>query len=154
MQKTISSSFTFIYKIILPSIALGLIGAATIALFINNDSFKWPSAIILLLVYFFVALPCFRIKHVTIDGEELVISNYLKSIRVHVSNIEKVSESIFINIHPIWIHFIKRTEFGKKIRFMPPTQLIPFRSHPIVRELIKLAENNSYQNSQNCINNQ
>lgn len=70
------------------------------------------------------------------DGEYLYVSNYLREIKVLRSEICKVTENVFVNIHPVWIHFRRTTDFGDYIMFMPRARLFAFfSSHPIVAEL-------------------
>lgn len=84
----------------------------------------------------FIYWGCIRLKSVSIDEEFLYISNYFTEIKVHRSEISKVTENVFINTNPVWIHFKHDTEFGEYIMFMPKTRYFSFfSSHPVVKEL-------------------
>ena len=81
-----------------------------------------------------------RLKVVQMDERKLYISNYFREIEVDRSNIQEVTENIFLNIHPVWVHFKTPTEFGNKIMFMPTVRIFSlFSSHPIVKELKQFA---------------
>ena len=140
MDKTISSEMTLIYKFIFPTVWIGGFGFGTIAMLQGNDPDKWLFLIGLIIGTFFIGSFCFPLKSVKIEGPDLVISNYRCTIRVPIKNIRDVTESVIINIHPVWIHFIARTEFGSKIMFMPTVRMFAlFSSHPVVAELKALA---------------
>jgi len=56
-----------------------------------------------------------------------------------VSQIERVSEVRWINIHPVTIHLRQPSEFGDKITFMPTVRFFGWSSHPVVEELLHTA---------------
>lgn len=45
-----------------------------------------------------------------------------------------VTENLWIDIHPVTVHFRTPTEFGRTITFMP-RMLVLWMSHPVVQEL-------------------
>ena len=98
-------------------------------------------AIILLIGFLIFYWFGFPLKFVEIDEHYLYVSNYRKTIRVPFSEIEEVSESPFINIHPVWVKFKTPTEFGSKIMFMPYFDFgsLFMMPHPVVVQLKKLA---------------
>ncbi len=137
-KKIISSGLTFFYKYILPLLLTGTMGFLTVYFLLNAPE-KCVFTLSFLLIgngYFFIyQLP---LKRIEIRDNDLIISNYLKSISVPVSEIEKITENASVNIHPVWIHLKHKTVFGKKIMFMPRSFHL-FGSHPIVKELYELA---------------
>jgi hypothetical protein len=76
-----------------------------------------------------------RLKRVRIDATHLYVSNYLEEISIPFSNIAKVTEDRWTNIHPITIHLKHATEFGDRITFMPPSRFFGWTTHPVVHEL-------------------
>jgi len=119
MKKTISSIFTFFYKFIFTTVWIGGFTIGTFRCFINNNESKWIFFSFWILGSLWLWWGAGRLKYVAIENDHLIISNYLKKISVPFSNIERVTQSSFINIYPIWIHFRKPTDFGKTIMFMP-----------------------------------
>jgi hypothetical protein len=82
----------------------------------------------------------FRLKRVRIDDEHLLISNYVREIRIPFRDLEEVTENRWWNHHPVTLHLRSESVFGTKIVFMPKMRLLGFwTSHPIVKELRQLA---------------
>ena len=141
MNKTISSEMTMIYKFIFPTLWIGGFGLGTIAMMHGDDPHKWIFLIALIVGTLFIGCLCFPLKSIKIEGSDLVISNYIRTIRVPTKLISNVTESVMINTHPVWIHFQKPTEFGSKVMFMPAVRMFAFfSSHPVVAELKTLAK--------------
>lgn len=70
------------------------------------------------------------------------ITNYFRSIKISIDEIEKVNESWFMNLHPIEIHFKNETEFGKRIIFIPYYRIESlFSTHETTTELKNLLGN-------------
>lgn len=54
--------------------------------------------------------------------------------------IEEVSENRWVNIRPVTISFLRDTDFGSRVVFMPRARWWLFwRPHPVVRELEEAA---------------
>jgi len=79
-----------------------------------------------------------RLKKVYIEDGELVISNYLKTIRVPLREMQEVKENRFISPRHAWIHLKNESPFGDKIMFMPPLRFLLLFAHPMVEELQKM----------------
>ncbi len=140
MSRTISSSMTVIYKFVFPTVWIGGFVAGTVAMFIADMPQKWHFLGALILGGSIIGWLCVPLKRVEIDGAELVVSNFFRTIRVPLLDISRVTENVLINIHPVWIYFSSPTEFGTKILFMPTSRWFAFfSSHPIVGELRSLA---------------
>ena len=84
---------------------------------------------------------CLRLMRVVMTDRELRISNYLREIVVPLSDVDQVSENRWVSIHPVTIQFVRRTDFGHRIVFMPTARPFAFfSSHPIVAELRSAVE--------------
>lgn len=59
------------------------------------------------------------LKNVFLEGDSLVISNFVKQIRVPFSEISHVDNPDYSNLRRIKIIFHQPTEFGKEIVFAP-----------------------------------
>ena len=135
-MKALSTSMTFFWKFIFPTLWLGGFGLGTIAI-ISTEGF---GGLHMLLGWFFgfafIYYLCFRAKRVYIDDNYLYLSNYRKQIQVPLENIQYVSENIMLSPRPIFIEFKNETEFGKKIMFIGYTEMFLFFSpHPAVKEI-------------------
>jgi hypothetical protein len=146
MQRTLSSAWTFIEKIVFPVVWIGGFGLGTGALYIGKGGAPPPpemKKVFLggwLLGSGFIYWFCVRLKRVRIDDEALYISNYLKEVRVPLRDIAEVSENRWVNIHPVTIEFRSDTEFGRSIMFMPQMRWsFGWSSHPVVAELREAA---------------
>lgn len=140
MKRTISSSLTVLYRFLFPLVWIGGFGLATIGLFSRGDPKKWGFLAALVVGALFLSRFCLPLKRVTIEGSDLLISNFLRTIRVPLSQVCGVRENALINIHPVYIRFQEPTEFGSRIVFMPEVRMFSlFGSHPIVAELMTLA---------------
>lgn len=147
--RTISSAMTVFMKIIFPAIWITGFGAGTLALWLcapgvgrqaPPPEMKYFFSAIWIagsgLVLFFST----PLKRVRVDNANLYISSYSREITVPLRQVRAVTENVWINTHPVTIHFHDSTEFGSKITFMPRHRFPGFlRSHPIAQELRRLA---------------
>jgi hypothetical protein len=61
-----------------------------------------------------------RLKQVALDGDDLLISNFLVEISVPLSAIEAISGPSATNPKRYTVTFAESTEFGRTFTFMPP----------------------------------
>jgi hypothetical protein len=152
MPRTISSAQTFLMKVIFPVLWIGGFSASTIMMFVAGEKIhdglphppplemKWSFLAILVVAAVFIYRSCIRLKRVEITDSTLHISNYLREIVVPMRDLDEVTENRWVNIHPVTLHFKRRTEFGHSVVFMPTARWFAFfSSHPIVAELRALA---------------
>jgi len=137
---------TVVYKFIFPAVWIGLFGFGTVAVLLGNQPEKRIFLAVLIIGTSVIGWLCFPLKRISIEGSDLIISNFRRECRVPLSNISDVTENVMINIHPVWIHFRRPTEFGQKIMFMPTARMFAFFStHPIVAELKRLSQGGMIQ---------
>ncbi len=78
---------------------------------------------------------------VSVDDDFLYVSNYSKEISIPLSNIEKVTEIVWIRGHPVTIHLKTASDFGSKIVFTPKSYGFRlFSANPLVAEINELAK--------------
>lgn len=123
----LSSNFTLMFKIFLPTLWLAFFGAAIMAfLFADISAFEHlpifviRSSLLLFLlggiVFFYFTF--FRLKRVEADKEFLYITNYFKTARYPFHNVEKIEE-VGILLFPIMKVYLKKGGvFGTKIPFI------------------------------------
>lgn len=141
-KQTISSSFTFFYKYIFPTVWISGFGAGTIFIGIGyfsggNDGFPFfPFLFAWIVVSGVLFWSGRRLKAVEMDADHLYISNFRKTIQVPRSAIAEVSQFVFMNPEMVTIRFKTTTEFGDRVSFLAHTRLFRMLSyHPIVAEL-------------------
>ena len=147
-MKTISSRATLYFKL-LPVLWSSGFGLGTILLWVGdfrgkNNELPPEGMKYIFTVAWAVGTTaswglCAGLKRVRIDGTRLYVSNYLEEISIPFSDVVKVTEDRWVNIHPVTIHLKNATEFGDRIKFMPKSRFFGWTSHPVVHELKNLA---------------
>lgn len=142
MTLRLSSRLTLVYKVFFPSAMT--VGAATMVRGAIGMTEQLPAMVALLaaaaLLVFFSWKWNGGFKTVRAEDDVLVIGNYLRSIRVPLSEIDTVTDRPYININPVTITFRQATPFGSRIHFMAPVWWVPFESHPNVRRLKRASQ--------------
>jgi hypothetical protein len=136
VPRVISSAQTFIDKFILPFVvvavlALGLsrAGSSVLPIFVPVGLLVAAS------IYWFYV----RLKKVAIDSDGLVISNYVREVRVPWRDVIKVTGNRWKKTHQVTVTFDRDIGFGTSIVFMPKFRFLwPGREHPIAQELREL----------------
>jgi hypothetical protein len=134
MRRTLSSPLTFLVKVVLPAICTALfVGTLVAAPFADetwwraadlpHDPASWAAflawSVVCITYMFWFGLP---LKRVRLDDGTLRISNYLKQIRVPLSDLAAVSEKRLVGFagpYRIILQFRRRTDFGDSIAFLP-----------------------------------
>ncbi len=84
-----------------------------------------------------------RLKKVTVHADGLVISNFVREIRVPWRDIVDVSGSRWVSTRQITVTFDRDFGFGTSIIFMPKTRILwPGQEHPAAQELRDLIREN------------
>jgi len=138
--RVISSAQTFIVKFILPFLIVGMMafGAA------QGGRAIWPflfplMAAVGVSIYWYYG----RVKKVAVDADGLVVSNFLREIRVPWRDIVEVSGSRWVSTRQITVRFDRDLGFGDSIIFMPKTRILwPGQEHPAAQELRDLIREN------------
>lgn len=149
--RKLSSSVTLVYKFLFPVFWIGMFSFGTFTLYFDPQA--WSSRghmqsnpapfflIATVLGTLFLYWACMRLKVVKLEGSDLIISNYLRTVRVPLRDVESVSASLFMNPELIWITFRQPTDFGSKIVFMPPPRFhFGLTRHPMAAELQALLD--------------
>jgi hypothetical protein len=137
-------------KLGLPLFWIAGFGVWTGTLFVAGDRFghrpptpemKWIFLAIFLVGSVVIYAWGLRLMRVVMTDSELRISNYRREIVVPLSDIDQVTENRWVSIHPVTPQFVRRTDFGHRIVFMPKARPFAlFSSHPIVAELRAASE--------------
>lgn len=144
-MEDLTSKLTFFYKFVFPTLWIGMFALGTLLMFIAPGSVetrgdirevRWLflGATAVGAAFFYWA--CMRIKRVSLANGEFVISNYRRTIRVPIRDVERVSSSILMSPELIWLHLRRPTEFGSRIVFMPKQRLLGgYTRHPLSKRL-------------------
>jgi hypothetical protein len=156
MDRVLSSGATLLYKIILPLAVLALIGAFAVDLYLHYDTivfngkrgaagphgWYWALAVWIAAAAFFwvVFAP---LKKVSVEGDHLVVSNFLRKWRVPFSSVANVRMVPSTRPCPIIIEMKENLGFGKSAKFLAKgsTQrysAAPYGQLAALRELVGL----------------
>ena len=133
MPRVISSAQTFVAKFILPFVVVAIFGYG----FSLGGSRVLPifapvGALFAVSIYWYYI----RLKKVAVDSDGLVISNYVREMRVPWRNVIKVTGSRWAKTRQVTLTFDRDIGFGTSIVFMPRFRFLwPGREHPIAQEL-------------------
>jgi len=80
-----------------------------------------PAAVFCLLLFGLLAKLSSRLKQVSLAGDTLYVSNYLRQIRIPLSEVASVEASSIWGWHPLTVAITLRkpTEFGGRVVFVP-----------------------------------
>jgi len=144
--RLLSSRQTFFLKFIFPPVWIGSFGAATVFLWWTSGLPEGPPAA---MKWLFLAIwvggsaliwwTCVRLKRVRADEAFLYVSNYRTEVRIPLAALRLVSESGWVNTHPVTLKFSTPTPFGRRVVFMPKIRWFYWTSHPVVAELRELS---------------
>jgi len=137
----ISSNWTLLLKVFIPTFWFVFYGAILIALFVsplseiaanNKTAVKFGVLIFYLsgsVVLYFTVM---NLKRVEYDRDFLYISNYFKTIRIPWHNVERIKEQRFLFIHFCKFRFKEPVSFGKSISFIASRSLLKLfkEAHP------------------------
>jgi hypothetical protein len=138
-METVSSSLTFLYKFIFPTVWSAGFGIGTVATILSHKPAAMQFAAAWAIGTTFLLLTCAPLKRVKLNGPILVISNYRHDISVPVSEIAAVRQNRLINLRPVTITFRKETPFGNAVTFMPRVSFRFSSEDDIVTRLRSLA---------------
>ena len=145
-KEKLSTSATFFYKFIYTGFWIGPFGCFWIyflSKFANQNQQILYSSIWLLICFLIIYLYG-PVKTVFLCDDELIISNYFRTIRITVSEIQNIKGGQWrCWWYPsiVTVTFKHKTRFGKRIRFLPKRHfLFVFLVHPAERQIEKLRE--------------
>jgi hypothetical protein len=140
MRRVISSGWTFVFKLLVP---LGLISLSiflVVGLFAYSPQPPNDALIGTLLTVAATGFFCWwgvKLKRVTVDDQNLYVSNLIKEISIPFSEIGALDAG-----HggwPVRLRMKRKSEFGRNIFFLATWQPLLFSTpHPILEELSQL----------------
>lgn len=126
MQR-ISSNFTLILKILIPTFWISLFTLFTIAVFVSSRDtlpifhqpvFRWGWVVIYVGMITVMYLTVMQLKRLEMDDTKMLISNFFKTYITGFENINKVHISNYALFKIATIHFNEKTKLGKKASFL------------------------------------
>lgn len=137
-MKEISSSLTFLYKYVAIVLWVGgfALGTREVLLAGPGDPRWIKYFIVWILVALFILLATANIKKVTLEGKQLVISNFVRTETIDTSMVESVDGSTYLSPKLVWFTLKEPSAFGSRITFIPRRRMTPgIGKHPLVHEL-------------------
>jgi len=116
VPRVISSAQTFVTKFILPFVVVGIL---TYGLSLAGTRVLPILAPVGVLVAASIYWYYVRLKKVAVDADGLVISNYVREVRVAWRDIIKITGSRWEKTHHVTVTFDRDIGFGTSIVFMP-----------------------------------
>jgi hypothetical protein len=145
-ESDLSSAWTFSAKFVFPAVWISGFGLGTILPWLGglrdgNIALSPLFLLVWILGSTFILWASAGLKRVRTDGRQLLVSNYVREIRIPFSAIMDVRQNRWLNTRPITIYFRDATEFGDRATFIPKWRIrIQFwRTDPVVEELKQLA---------------
>lgn len=140
-MEEISSPATFLVKFGLTATWIGGYGVVTAVIVMSSDPFDRalrPQLFLMWLLTSFVFWYAVgRVKRVRLDGDHLLISNYLKEVRLPASMLKDVCDYRG-RMRTIVLTFGEDTPFGRRVAFIPVTTR-GVGVHPVVERLRTIA---------------
>jgi hypothetical protein len=140
-QRELSSRSTRTYRI-LPYVFAPVFGLMfwDVATRTGHSAGDRLGFLILYLSFLFVIFYARRPMRVILEGENLLISDLRKEIKVPLSSVSEVRQGWFEKGSPITLTLRAPTIFGDKIKFFPEERWFcaPWKPHPITAELREL----------------
>ena len=140
MEKLLSSRLTFFYKRVFPAAWIIVFGIFTLFLWIcdykGSSQLKWFVIICLLGGSIFLRWFSERLKTVSLQGDQLVVSDYRTQETIPLCQIDEVTETRIWNPKLISLRLNRPGRWGDEIVFIAPIRFqFIFSNHPLVREL-------------------
>lgn len=130
----LSSRLTFLYKFIFPTLWILGFAGGTLAMLRSGEPMAAGFAVATLAGTLFLSVTCFPLKSVIAAQDGIVVSNFVRQVKVPYDEIVSVNENKWLNTHDITISLRSNSAFGQKIRFQPYSEftLRFWRDHPSV----------------------
>jgi len=147
-MQLISSSGTFFYKWVFPSIWVGFLGLFFIGFLIGVIKGSMGFGVLFfplgMAAFGFIIMKFFvwnLVDKVWDDGDSLIVENKGRTARIDLLNIININHTCFTNPPCVTLTLRVPCEFGKYIKFSPPVRILAFREHPVVTELVLRIDN-------------
>jgi len=139
----LSSNWTLFLKFFIPVFWIMFFSGFVIAAFVTepeaapqiaNNSFRLKSVLFVLGGIIFFALTFFRLKRIDADDKYIYVSNYFKTYRYLIEDIESITIYNHLVLKAAHLKFKGKTSFGKKVIFIPMlSNLIKFAAQHKVK---------------------
>ena len=124
----LSSNWTLFLKLFIPVFWIAFFSGFVIASFVSdpqlvpqiaNNKFRLQSVLFVLGGILFFAFTFFRLKRIDADDKHIFVSNYFKTYRYPVTDIDNIIIYNHIILKAAHLKFKGKTSFGKKVIFIP-----------------------------------
>jgi hypothetical protein len=147
MRADISSRTTFVYKFVFPAIWIPLFGFVAYLALSSGQRGTGDRTVGIVMVTAWLVVSAFllrlviSLRRVQLRDGRLYASNYRREIEIAPSEIERITQNVWINVRPVTLHLRHETSIGRRIRFLPPSRVRFnfWKEDPIVDQLRRLA---------------
>lgn len=124
----LSTNLTIALRVFLPTFWLVFFGLIAITVWLVEDLyvgtfdpfyFKIGTLVFFVLGLLFFYFSSFKIYRADVKGEELFISNYIKTVKYNFESIAKITERDWLFFKTIKIQLHQKGRFGRKFIFIP-----------------------------------
>ena len=140
----LSSTSTFIYKRVFPTIWFGFFGlfffGSLVGVIKEGSGFVFLLFPLAMGTFGFIIMKIFvwnLVDEVWDDGESLIVKNRGCEARIDLLNIININHTSFTNPPSVSLTLRAPCEFGRIVKFSPPRRLLGFSEHPVVTELVQ-----------------
>lgn len=140
----LSSRWTFFYKYVFPTVWIAGFGFGTLALWAGlmddpeaaTPEMRWVFLVTWIAGTVFILWFTRRLKRVSVEGPELVVSSDGEEVRIPLTAVAEVRETRFWSPKMIEIRLDRPVAYPDQIVFAAPMAFQwPFTDHPVVKEL-------------------
>ena len=126
MQR-LSSNLTLVFKLFIPTSWVSFFGLFTLVIFIADTTdmpllaspyFKFGFLAFFLIFLVLIYFTIFQLKRVEYQGNEIFVTDYFKTIKFPVTNIDRISTMNLFIFKVVWFHLRAKGIFGKRIPFI------------------------------------
>jgi len=126
MQR-LSSNLTLFFKLTIPVGWVSFFGLFAIVIFVVDTTdkpllasqyFRYGFVAFFLIFLSIIYFTIFQLKRVEHEGGFMFVTDYFKTIKFPIENIERVSTLNMILFKVVWLHLKTKGRFGKRIPFL------------------------------------
>ena len=144
VTRRLSSRTTAVYKFGFPLLWIVGVGLVTIALWFDwiNEPEPTPGEVKWIFIFAWIVGSTIviwfsrRLRSVHLQGDHLLVSDYLTEIKMPLTELEEISETRYWNPKMITLRVRRGSWYPEQIVFLAPLAFqAPYSDHPVVRDL-------------------
>ena len=126
-MERLSSNLTLFFKLFIPTGWVSFFGLFTLVIFVVDTTdkpllastiFRFSFLAFFLIFFAIIYFTIFQLKRVEQQGENIFVTDYFKTVKFPIENINRVSTLNLILFKVVWFHLKSKGIFGKRIPFL------------------------------------